>query len=101
MKRVVIVLLALLAAFNVVAKDKARAFVYYYDQPAGLYDYFIKEDNGRWVEMSSIKNTIKFRFKTISEEPEQTVLFDEDRSTYLRLTASKCFIGQSKGDITR
>ncbi len=101
MKSIFFALLILLAAFHVVAKDKARAFVYYYDQPAGLYDYFIKEDNGRWVEMSSIKNTVKFRFKTISEEPEQTVLFDEDRSTYLRLTATKCFIGQSKGDITR
>jgi hypothetical protein len=101
MKKIFLALLVLVAVFNVTAKDKARAFVYYYDQPAGLYDYFIKDDNGKWVEMSSIKNTVKFRFKTISEEPEQTVLFDEDRSTYLRLTASKCFIGQSKGDITR
>lgn len=101
MKKIFLALLVLLSVFNAPAKDKARAFVYYYDQPAGLYDYFIKEDNGRWVEMSSIKNAVKFRFKTISEEPEQTVLFDEDRSTYIRLTASKCFIGQSKGDIAR
>ncbi len=91
----------LLCAFAAGAKDNGRAFVYYYDQANGLYDYFIKAGEGKWEEINVVKNEVKYRFRTVSEAPEQTVLYDEERNIYIRLTASKCYWSADKTDITK
>ena len=101
MKRILLLVAVLLVGIAGEAKNKSRAFVYYYDQVNGLYDYFIKTEGDNWEEISVINNKVKFRFKTVSEQPEQTILFDKERGNYIRLTDDKCFVGSSRDDVSR
>jgi len=100
MKNFIVTLACVLVSVLAFSKDKGRAFVYYYDQKNGLYDYFIKSEKGDWEEINVVKNQVKCRFKTVSEAPEQTILYDEDRDLYLRLTSTKCFSGKDKSNTT-
>lgn len=101
-KRYIYILLAiLLSATSVNAMDRVRAFIYYYDQPNGLYDYFIKTSDNTWEEMDLGKNIVKFHFRTVSEDGEQTILFDGERNLYIRLTASGCYVGDNKTSANR
>ena len=100
MKKLLVLLTICLMAVGANAKGN-RAFVYYYDQQYGLYDYFIQRDNTNWDEMHVLENKLKFKFITISDDKEQTIIHDLTRNNYIRLTSTQCFVGNNKDNATR
>jgi hypothetical protein len=55
MKNFIVTLACVLVSVLAFSKDKGRAFVYYYDQKNGLYDYFIKSEKGDLVQSSAFR----------------------------------------------
>lgn len=99
MKRIVTCLLLCFAAWAASAKGK-RAFIFYYDQKNGLYDYLITTGNGKWEEMYALKNRSRYHYNTVSERSDETILYDEERKQYVRLTETQYFTGDTKENIS-
>lgn len=100
MKNILAFLLLCMISLAASAKGK-RAFIFYYDQKNGLYDYLITKGDGKWEEMYALKNRPRYHYKAVSEQGNEVTLYDEERKQYVRLTATQYFSGESKDNITQ
>ena len=79
---------------------KDKAFAYYKSGvTSSYYGYFTWVSGDKWEERRLSDDKVLYHFRLLSEAAGATILFDEERGLYVRLTNSDCYLSYKSDDI--